>query len=48
MGLKITDSEWNANLQLTKQALEKNGIGSQEQAEFLSMFEQYKADIVEA
>jgi hemoglobin len=48
MGLKITDSEWNANLQLTKQALEKNGIGSQEQADFLSMFERYKADIVEA
>ena len=48
MGLKITDSEWNANLELTRQALEKIGIGRTEQAEFLSMFDRYKADIVEA
>lgn len=34
MGLKITDSEWNANLELTSQALEKIGIGRTEQAEF--------------
>jgi hemoglobin len=47
-GLKITDSEWNANLELTRQALEKNGISGQNQAEFLSMFERFKADIVEA
>lgn len=47
-GLKITDSEWNANLELTRQALDQNGIDSREQAEFLSMFERYKADIVEA
>lgn len=48
MGLKITNAEWNANLELTRQALEKNGIRRQEQADFLSIFEGYKADIVEA
>lgn len=46
-GLKITDLEWNANLELTRQALEKNGISRQDQAEFLSMFERFKTDIVE-
>lgn len=47
-GLGITDSEWNANLDITRQALEKNGIRGPEQTEFLSMFERHKADIVEA
>jgi hemoglobin len=47
-GLRITDSEWDANLELTRQALEKNGIRPREQSEFLSLFELYKADIVEA
>lgn len=46
-GLRITGLEWDANLALTRQALEKNGIGRQEQAEFLSIFERFKADIVE-
>jgi hemoglobin len=48
MGLKISGSEWNANLELTKQALGKNGVRREEQTEFLSMFERYEADIVEA
>lgn len=48
MGLKISESEWNANLELTRQALERNGVRPHEQAEFLSMFERYKADILEA
>jgi hemoglobin len=47
-GLNITNSEWNANLELTRQALENNGIRGPEQAEFLSLFERYEADIVEA
>lgn len=47
-GLRITDSEWNANLELTRQAIEKNGIRGQEEAELLSMFERYRADVVEA
>lgn len=46
-GLGITESEWAANLELTLQALEKKGVGSREQAEFLSLFERYKSDIVE-
>ncbi len=46
-GLVITETEWTANLELTKQALESNGVGSREQAEFLSLFESYKKDIVE-
>jgi hemoglobin len=47
-GLGITESEWKANLQYTRASLEKNGVGDREQAEFLSLFEQYKHDIVEA
>jgi hemoglobin len=46
-GLGITESEWTANLELTKQVLESKGVGSREQAEFLSLFERYKNDIVE-
>jgi hemoglobin len=46
-GLRITQSEWDANLELTRQALQINGIESREQAEFLSLFELYKTDIVE-
>ncbi len=47
-GLKITESEWQANLELTRQALRKNGIASREDAEFVSLLERYKNDIVEA
>jgi hemoglobin len=47
-GLRITQSEWDANLELTRQALQMNGIGSREQTEFLSLIERYKSDIVEA
>jgi hemoglobin len=46
-GLGITESEWAANLELTRQVLESKGISSREQAEFLSLFERYKDDIVE-
>jgi hemoglobin len=46
-GLGITESEWTANLELTKQVLESKGVGSREQAEFLALFERYKNDIVE-
>lgn len=47
-GLGITEAEWTANLELTKQVLENKGIASQEKAEFLSLFECYRNDIVEA
>jgi hemoglobin len=47
-GLGITESEWDANIELTKKALQHFGIGSREEAEFLALFEQYKDDIIEA
>jgi hemoglobin len=47
-GLGITDSEWEANLEFTRAALKKNGVGDRERAEFLSLFERYKSDIIEA
>jgi hemoglobin len=46
-GLGITEQEWEANLQYTRQALSKHGIGEQEQAEFLELFERYRDEIVE-
>jgi hemoglobin len=47
-GLQITESEWNANIQYSRQALDKHRIPSQEKAEFIALFERYKADIVGA
>jgi hemoglobin len=47
-GLNITRAEWDANLEMTRQALRKNGVASREEAEFLSLFERYRNDIVEA
>ena len=47
-GLGITESEWEASLELTSAALKKNAVGDREQAEFLSLFEGYRHDIVEA
>lgn len=47
-GLGITESEWEANLELTRAALKKNAVGDREQAECLSLFERYRHDIVDA
>ena len=47
-GLRITGAEWDANLELTQKALQNHAIGSREQAEFLSLFERYRDDIIEA
>ena len=47
-GLNITGSEWEANLELTREALRKNGVASREDAEFVSLLERYRNDIVEA
>jgi hemoglobin len=47
-GLNITRSEWEANLELTRQALRKNGVASREDAEFVSLLERHRNDIVEA
>ena len=46
-GLAITEGEWEALLELTRRALDNHRIGGREQAEFLSLFERYKHDIVE-
>ena len=46
-GLAITEEEWEALLALTRKALNSQRIGDREQAEFLSLFERYKNDIVE-
>src|ERR1700741_1213930 len=46
-GLGITNSEWEANMTASDAALVKNGVGDAERAEFLALFEHYRADIVE-
>ena len=45
-GLQITESEWDANIRYTLQALVKHKIPEKEKAEFIALFERYKADIV--
>jgi hemoglobin len=46
-GLQITESEWEASLEMTRKALQNHSLGLQEQSEFLALFEQYRNDIVE-
>src|SRR5256885_15606547 len=46
-GLAITEEEWQINIQYTRQAMSKRGIGESEPAEFVAIFESYKPDIVE-
>jgi hemoglobin len=46
-GLRITEMEWQASMEHTAQALTKNGVADRERAEFLSLFEQYRSEIVE-
>lgn len=46
-GLQITQSEWQASIELTRKALSNHSVGLQEQSEFLDLFEQYKDEIVE-
>jgi hemoglobin len=45
-GLQITESEWDVNIQYTLEALDKHKIPAKEKAEFIALFERYKADIV--
>ncbi|HJT88910.1 MAG TPA: group 1 truncated hemoglobin [Bryobacteraceae bacterium] len=47
-GLGITPAEWDACLELTRAALHKHRVAEREEAEFLSLFERYRAEIVEA
>ena len=45
-GLRITEEEWQANIELTKQSLQNQGVAEREQTEFLAIFERYKNEIV--
>ena len=47
-GLGITEDEWEASLRHTRDALEKHRIAEPEQRDFVSLFEKYRADIVDA
>ena len=47
-GLNITGPEWEASIELTRQALRRNRVASAEDAEFVSLLERYRNDIVEA
>lgn len=44
-GLGITEAEWTANLELTKQVLERRGIASREQVEFYPCLEDTKTTL---
>ena len=46
-GLQITESEWEASLEMTRKALQNHSVGLQEQSEFLALFEQFRKDIVD-
>jgi hemoglobin len=47
-GLRITEAEWEASIEYTRQALKNRGVGEPESGEVLAIFQRYKADIVEA
>jgi hemoglobin len=47
-GLTISADEWDANMKYAAAALVKNGVAERERNEFLSLFERYREDIVEA
>jgi hemoglobin len=46
-GLAISTVEWDENMRYAAAALVKNGVPEAEKAEFLALFERYRADIVE-
>jgi hemoglobin len=46
-GLQITESEWEAVIQMTGKALQNHSVGLQEELAFLGLFEQYRNDIVD-
>jgi hemoglobin len=47
-GLGITEMEWGALLELTREALHGHSIGGREEEEFVSLFERYRDEIVES
>jgi hemoglobin len=46
-GLRITEAEWGASIDYTRQALRNHHVGDRESDEVVAIFQQYKADIVE-
>lgn len=46
-GLKITDKEWDASIQMFKVALIDQKVAAPEQQEFLAMIEKLRPDVVE-
>jgi hemoglobin len=48
IGLGITATEWTANMKHAEAALMKNDVKGTERAEFLSLFENYRDEIVES
>ena len=47
-GLRITQDEWEASLDMTRKALHNQCVGVDEQSEFLALFERYRNDIIDA
>src|SRR5215472_17121126 len=47
MGLEITETEWQVNLDFTREALRKHNVAEREVNEVVEMFQRYKSDIVE-
>jgi hemoglobin len=47
-GLRITDAEWDASIDYTRQALKHHNIGECEANEVIAIFEGYRGDIVES
>jgi hemoglobin len=46
-GLKITQAEWDACIEMTRKALDNRSVPRNEQMEFLALIEQYRDDIVD-
>jgi hemoglobin len=46
-GLQITESEWEASIEMSRKALQNHSVGLQEQSEFLGLFEDYRNSIVD-
>ncbi|MFB3920844.1 MAG: group 1 truncated hemoglobin [Terriglobia bacterium] len=46
-GLKITDKEWDASIEMFRVALNQQKIAGTEQQEFLAMIEKLRPDVVE-
>lgn len=46
-GLRISETEWAASIDYTRQALRNHHVGDRESDEVIAIFQQYKADIVE-